>query len=446
MKIINTYFLGQTAKILIILFFTAISLKVSSQSIGVTFPAFTGSYCAGTNLNITFTISGTFLNVPAANVFSAQVSDNIGSFAGTPVTIGTRTSTTAGLITCTFPSTLFTSGLYRIRVISSNPPVNGSDNGADLTIVAITLNAPTIAQTSFCQSETITVNYAPSFCPFINIPAANEFSVELSNASGSFTNPLVIGTRISNLAGAITCSVPPGTPAGTGYRIRVTSSNPAVISPDNGANIAVMSAVGNPTVFGTNRWNVYCYNTRNDFTNNYQGFYAENNLSFNTTTRWATNVSPSSANGASGLAYSGCTFPPTNASFAYKRTNIPCGYYRIDINAHRNELSVIINGTTIFTHTNASGDAHTAIFTDMIDPTDEIQFLCATIGGTGNLQVTFTRLNQLVMSAPVTVCANTTATLTTSNTGTLPVTYNWLPISTVMPSTGAMVIATPSAT
>ncbi len=420
------------------------SLKVNAQAIGITSPAATGSYCAGTSVNVTYTISGTFSNTPAPNVFSVQVSDDIGSFTGSPVTIGTLTSITAGTIACTIPSTLLTSGLYRFRVVSSNPPVNGSDNGANLTIVSISLNAPTLSQTSFCQSETFTVNFTQSTCNFVNVPTANVYSVELSNSAGSFTNPVVVGTRTAVTAGAITCAIPPGTPAGSGYRIRITASNPAVTGPDNGSNLSVMAASGTPTVYGSGKWNVYCYNTRNDYSSNYQGTYTENSLSFNTTTRWTSGTSPSTANGTGGTAYTGCSFPATTASFVYKRTGIPCGYYQIDIPSHRHEVYLVINGTAVFTHTNASGDAHTNVWRGMISPSDLIDISCSTLSGTGNLQVTFTRLNQVTMSAPVTVCASTNATLTVTNTGTLPVTYSWTPSASVSPSTGSVVIATPA--
>jgi hypothetical protein len=441
---INFYGLSLKTRGLIILLTVFSSIRIYSQAIGITSPVATGSYCAGTTVNVTFTITGTFSNTPTANVFSVQVSDDVGSFAGSPVTIGTRTSITAGTVTCTIPSTLLTSGFYRFRILSSNPPINGSDNGADLTIVSISLNAPTLAQTSFCQSETITVNFTQSSCNFVNTPATNVYSVELSNAAGSFSSPAVIGTRTAVTAAAITCTIPPGTPAGSGYRMRITASSPAVSGPDNGSNLAVMAASGTPTVFGNGKWNVYCYNTRNDYGTNYQGTYSENALSFNTTTRWSTTQSPSSANGTGGTAYAGCIFPATNASFVYKRTNIPCGYYQIDIPAHRNEVYLIINGITVFSHTAASGDSHTNVWTGLISTSDEIEIRCSTLTGTGNLQVTFTKLNQITMSAPITVCASSNATLTVTNTGTLPVTYSWIPSASLSPSTGSVVVATPT--
>src|SRR5690606_7027193 len=57
----------------------------------------------------------------------------------------------------------------------------------------------------------------------------NIFRVQLSNAIGSFATPTVIGTSASVASGAIFCTLPAGI-SGTGYRVRIISTNPAAIS------------------------------------------------------------------------------------------------------------------------------------------------------------------------------------------------------------------------
>jgi hypothetical protein len=52
--------------------------------------------------------------------------------------------------------------------------------------------------------------------------------VELSDSSGSFLNPVVIGR--TNSVGTITCLIPQNTLQGTKYLIRVISSNQVVVS------------------------------------------------------------------------------------------------------------------------------------------------------------------------------------------------------------------------
>jgi len=71
--------------------------------------------------------------------------------------------------------------------------------------------------------------------------AGNQFIAEISNASGSFASPLQIGTLASTSTGTLTIPVTvPNTLAdGTGYRIRVRSTDIVVTSPDNGTNIVI---------------------------------------------------------------------------------------------------------------------------------------------------------------------------------------------------------------
>lgn len=82
---------------------------------------------------VDFTSVGDF-NV--GNTFTAQLSDEIGSFAF-PVNIGTLAldgTDPSGTINITIPSGTISGTGYRIRIISDNPNTVGSDNGVDITI------------------------------------------------------------------------------------------------------------------------------------------------------------------------------------------------------------------------------------------------------------------------------------------------------------------------
>jgi len=60
--------------------------------------------------------------------------------------------------------------------------------------------------------------------------SSNTYTAQLSNASGSFASPVNIGSLLTDAnSGTITFTIPPGTPTGSGYMIRVISSNPVVI-------------------------------------------------------------------------------------------------------------------------------------------------------------------------------------------------------------------------
>lgn len=83
------------------------------------------------SVNVPFTVLGGSLN--SANVFTAELSDASGSFAS-PVVIGTLAGTTDGTIIGTIPYTTAGGTAYRIRVVSSDFPIVGGDNGTDLIV------------------------------------------------------------------------------------------------------------------------------------------------------------------------------------------------------------------------------------------------------------------------------------------------------------------------
>jgi hypothetical protein len=88
---------------------------------------FTVDCSNGVNGSIAFTSTGTF---NAGNVYTAQLSDASGSFAS-PLSIGTVTSVlNLDNINFTIPSGTVSSALYRIRIVSSNPVITGSESVA----------------------------------------------------------------------------------------------------------------------------------------------------------------------------------------------------------------------------------------------------------------------------------------------------------------------------
>jgi len=88
-----------------------------------------------------------------------------------------------------------------------------------------------------CPGSTVSVPYTITG----SFLASNTFTAQLSDASGSFVpTPTPIGTLTNtNTSGTITATIPANTPAGTGYRIRVVGSAPAIIGSDNGVDITI---------------------------------------------------------------------------------------------------------------------------------------------------------------------------------------------------------------
>ncbi|HLO69222.1 MAG TPA: hypothetical protein VK167_00015, partial [Flavipsychrobacter sp.] len=105
------------------------------------------------------------------------------------------------------------------------------------------------ADSLICAGDTFQVPYTLNNS--ITFTTGNVFSVQLSNASGSFSSGTsIIGTRTGNTAGSISCVVPTTVTPGSSYRIRILS-NSAIDS--SGANFRDISiGVTRPNVSNSN--------------------------------------------------------------------------------------------------------------------------------------------------------------------------------------------------
>lgn len=91
------------------------------------------------------------------------------------------------------------------------------------TAVTITDSVTKIAN---CMDDTMHLSYTVSS----NFQPGNVFTAQLSDASGSFSNPINIGTLASVTQGKIICTIPTGLTPGNGYHLRIISTNPVRIS------------------------------------------------------------------------------------------------------------------------------------------------------------------------------------------------------------------------
>jgi hypothetical protein len=112
------------------------------------------SFCAGGNIIVNYTSTGTF---PLGCTFTAQLSDNNGSFAN-PVTLGSMPLNT-GIITGTIPSNTPFGILYKVRVVADNPATIGSNSTTPMVITSTAATATIIANpsTAVCQGDTISL-------------------------------------------------------------------------------------------------------------------------------------------------------------------------------------------------------------------------------------------------------------------------------------------------
>ncbi len=140
----------------------------------------------------------------------------------------------------------------------------GLSNGISQTITTGAVSTP------LCAGVSISVPYIVSS----QFNGANVFRVELSDSSGNFTSPQIIGVLADSVSNSITATIPSNS-AGTHYRIRVVASSPAALGSDNGADITVVGqphpaitfttpvnfCIGDSVMLNAGSWNSYLWNT-----------------------------------------------------------------------------------------------------------------------------------------------------------------------------------------
>lgn len=214
---------------------SAPSSNTITTDTGITGSPFCVSASTGASVSVPFTSVGTF---NAGNVYTAQLSNASGSFAS-PVSIGTVTSTAnSGTIAATIPAGTAAGTGYRIRVVSSNPVVTGTDNTVNLTVqvpAAITAQPSTTVQ-NLCQGSAATAlsvtatGTTLTYQWYSNATATTSGGTPVGTSSASYT-PVTTATGTlyyycvvsaacgasvtSNVSGAVNVTAIPSAPAGT---------------------------------------------------------------------------------------------------------------------------------------------------------------------------------------------------------------------------------------
>lgn len=179
----------------------------------------------GTMLTVTETPSGTSREWKFATVSGGPYS----SFA--PVQTGT-----------TYTPNFASAGTYYVVCQSVISGITVTSNEVIITADNLTLTTGTISGSPFefsasAPSAAVSVPYTVGGTGSFN--GGNVFTAQLSDASGSFASPVNIGSVTSTVSGTISATIPASTPAGTGYRIRVVASSPAIPGSDNGSDLIV---------------------------------------------------------------------------------------------------------------------------------------------------------------------------------------------------------------
>lgn len=143
----------------LLLFWGVVASFGTAQTI--TTSPFSGTFCGGSAVQVSFTITGTF---NASNVFQVQLSNPSGSFASGTTIIGSISGNSAGTITAMIPASVANGTAYRIRVRSTSPARNGSNNGTNLILGPGVVPSVSIvaSQTgTICPGRTVTFTATP---------------------------------------------------------------------------------------------------------------------------------------------------------------------------------------------------------------------------------------------------------------------------------------------
>jgi hypothetical protein len=92
--------------------------------------------------------------------------------------------------------------------------------------LALTYNINNLPKTSFCTGENVEVSYSVIG---EHIAETNTFYLQLSDPNGDFSKPTVIGSTTGNSNGSILAKIPQNLPLGSGYKMRLVSTQPSYI-------------------------------------------------------------------------------------------------------------------------------------------------------------------------------------------------------------------------
>ncbi|MEO8590209.1 MAG: hypothetical protein ABI432_12625 [Flavobacteriales bacterium] len=122
------------------------------------------------------------------------------------------------------------------------------------TWISAQITVDPMAPVTLCGGQTLAV----AFTAIGTFNAGNVFSVELSDAAGSFAAPTIIGSVLATGSGSTSCGFPAGIVGGAGQAIRVNASDPVqtgiayilpmttVIPPNAGSNAVITLCSSDP--------------------------------------------------------------------------------------------------------------------------------------------------------------------------------------------------------
>lgn len=154
-----------------------------------------------------------------ATGFSNTVTPPVGTSTGN-VSIGANRSASGPTFPYWYNGLIDDIKVYN-RALTPTEISNLCDEFVD-TAIAL---AP-LADTVLCGGSSLTLSYSLTH----NMNPGNVFTAEMSDMNGSWANAITIGSVQSSTSGTISCMIPNGLQAATGYRIRIVATDPNLAS------------------------------------------------------------------------------------------------------------------------------------------------------------------------------------------------------------------------
>ncbi|MFN8346013.1 MAG: hypothetical protein U0X91_13460 [Spirosomataceae bacterium] len=126
----------------------------------------------------------------------------------------------------------------RVRDVNNRWSIVGSK---DFVIQGNFTLVGALPNTGWCRSTALSV----PFTAVGNYNAGNIFTAQLSDNNGNFNSPVTLGTISGTASGSIPAAIPNSVPLGSGYQIRVISSNPSITNSPS-KSLAVLSVCPPP--------------------------------------------------------------------------------------------------------------------------------------------------------------------------------------------------------
>ena len=207
-------------------------------------------YMSGSTASTSGVATGGFQTLPGGGTDGLVVKfDSVGAIiwgsylggSGTEIAYTCATSSTGALFACgitTSTAGVATAGAYLASLGGASDGFLSKISDGSVPPVTTSIATGTISGALCASGSSVNV----PFSAVGSFPPGNIFRAQLSDASGSFSSPLFIGSLSDTVSGIIVASIPSSVAGGSGYRIRVVTAS--VTGTDNGANLTVTPLTG----------------------------------------------------------------------------------------------------------------------------------------------------------------------------------------------------------